>query len=277
MSVDIDSSFVKQFESEVHLAYQRMGSKLRGTLRTVVGVVGESTTFQKIGKGTAGTKNRHGDVPLMSLSHTPVECTLSDHYAADYIDQLDELKIKHDERRVVAESGAAALGRKTDSLITTAMDATTNSHNVGTATTWSAVASPLQYMEWFGEDDVPLNDGNAYHVVCFQAWADLMALQQFSSQDYVGDNMRPFLGAPAKMWAGFIWYPFSGLPKDGTGDYKQFAYHRDAVGHAIGMDVSADFWWDGRKQANQVTYKMSQGSILIDATGVIENLYDVTP
>jgi len=34
MSTSIDQAFVKQFESDVHLAYQRMGSKLRNTIRT---------------------------------------------------------------------------------------------------------------------------------------------------------------------------------------------------------------------------------------------------
>ena len=55
MSVTIDQSFVKQFEREVHEAYQRQGSLLRGTLRTKNNVRGTSTTFQKIGKGVATT------------------------------------------------------------------------------------------------------------------------------------------------------------------------------------------------------------------------------
>ena len=51
MSVSIDQVFVKQFEADVHLAYQQMGTKLRSTVRSKSGVVGKSTTFQKIGKG----------------------------------------------------------------------------------------------------------------------------------------------------------------------------------------------------------------------------------
>ena len=35
MANTIDTAFIRQFESEVHLAYQRMGSKLRNTVRTV--------------------------------------------------------------------------------------------------------------------------------------------------------------------------------------------------------------------------------------------------
>ncbi len=70
MSTSIAQSFVKQFEREVHEAYQRMGSKLRGTVRTKNNVQGASTVFQKVGKGAASTKSRHGVVPVMN-STTP--------------------------------------------------------------------------------------------------------------------------------------------------------------------------------------------------------------
>jgi capsid protein len=76
MSTSVELSFVKNFEAEVHLQYQQMGSKLRNTVRTKNNVVGATTTFQKVGKGTASTKARHGKVPVMNVDHTPIECTL---------------------------------------------------------------------------------------------------------------------------------------------------------------------------------------------------------
>jgi hypothetical protein len=102
MSTTIDQSFVKQFESDVHLAYQRMSSKLRNTLRTKTNVKGKFTNFQKVGAGTAGEKARHGQVPIMNLVHAPVERLLKDHYASEFIDEFDELKINHDEKMVAA-------------------------------------------------------------------------------------------------------------------------------------------------------------------------------
>lgn len=39
MSITIDNVFVKQFEADVHLAYQQMGTKLRATVRSKSGVV----------------------------------------------------------------------------------------------------------------------------------------------------------------------------------------------------------------------------------------------
>ena len=112
MANTIDIAFIKQFESEVHLAYQRMGSKLRNTVRTVGSVRGNTVRFQKLGKGSANTKSRNGIVTPMELTHSTVEATMADHYAPEYIDKLDELKTNINERQAVAMSAAGALGRR---------------------------------------------------------------------------------------------------------------------------------------------------------------------
>ena len=106
MSTSIDQAFIKQFEREVHEAYQRQGSKLRNTVRTIGNVNGSSAVFQKIGTGTASTKAIDGVVPVMNLAHSSVEVTLQDFYAGDWIDRLGELKINIDERQVIANAGA---------------------------------------------------------------------------------------------------------------------------------------------------------------------------
>ena len=116
MSVGISTAFIKQFESDVHMAYQRMGSKLKDTIRQKPSVNGNQTVFQKVGKGSAVQKSRHGQVPIMNIDHSNVTVTLQDYFSADYVDRLDELKTNIDERMVVAQSSAGALGRKTDEL-----------------------------------------------------------------------------------------------------------------------------------------------------------------
>lgn len=62
MAVSIDQAFIKQFEREVHEAYQRQGSRLRNTVRTISDVKGASTTFQKGWQGHRFDKinTRHG-------------------------------------------------------------------------------------------------------------------------------------------------------------------------------------------------------------------------
>ena len=163
MASDIDDSFVQQFESEVHIEYQRMGSRMRNTVRTKNNIVGEQTTFQKIGNMTATTKARNGMVPISNATHTPVACTLADYYSGDFLDKLDELKIQHDERAVLATNIAAALGRRSDDILITQMDTVSTSDGYDTATPAAISAALIQEgFETLGNKDVPMDDGELY-------------------------------------------------------------------------------------------------------------------
>ena len=266
MSVSIDQVFVKQFEADVHLAYQQMGTKLRSTIRSKSGVVGKSTTFQKIGKGTASTKSRHGIVPVMNLNHTPVECTLQDYYAGDWVDALDELKVNIDERRVVASAGAYALGRKTDELIIDAMNTATT--YVGDYSTGLTKTLILSAVEKLNEKDVP-DDGRRFAVVGVKQWNELLGIAEFSSADYVGSDLPFVTGGEVKRWLGITWLMHNGLPLSSSTHRDCFIYHASSVGHACGQEVKTDISWHGERAAHFISNSMSQGAVLIDADGIV--------
>lgn len=276
MSTTIDNAFIKQFEREVHEAYQRQGSKLRNTVRTISNVNGSSAIFQKVGKGTASTKSTHGMVPVMNLDHTNIEVVLQDYYAGDWVDRLDELKINMDERQVIANAGANALGRKTDELIINSLsDASTNVISDGN--TGLTKAKILEAFETFGESDVP-DDGQRYAIVGWKQWSELLSLEEFVNSDYVGNENLPFSTiTQAKSWLGTIWIPHSGLPVDENDIRSCFWYHKTAVGHASASDVQTDVSWHGDRAAHFVNNMMSQGSGLIDEAGIITIACDETP
>src|SRR5690606_41494331 len=102
MSTSIEQAFVKHFQADVHMAYQRMGSKLRSTIRSKNNIRGASTVFQKVGQGTASTKSRHGQIPVMNLNREPVECHLADYYAGHWTHQPGALKPKPAQRDAIA-------------------------------------------------------------------------------------------------------------------------------------------------------------------------------
>jgi hypothetical protein len=266
LSTTIDQAFIKQFGEEVHQAFQRMGSKLRNTVRVKNAVRGSSTVFQKVGKGAASTKARHGKVPVMSVDHTPVECQLLDFYAGDWVDQLDELKLNIDERQVLANAGAFALGRKTDELIITALGQATNV--AGAGTDGLTKAKVLTAFEMLGEKDVP-DDGQRFAVIGWTQWSDLLEIPEFANADFVGPDDLPWRGTQAKQWLGTLWLPHSGLVLAGN-VRRCFWYHRSAIGHAIGQEVATDVTWHGDRAAHFVSNSMSQGACLIDDDGVIE-------
>ena len=266
MSMSVDQVFIKQFEADVHLAYQQMGTKLRSTIRSKSGVVGYSTTFQKIGKGIASTKSRHGIVPVMNLNHTPVECTLQDYYAGDWVDALDELKTNVDERRVVASAGAYALGRKTDELIINAMKSATQ--YVGDYSTGLTKSLIMSALEILNTNDVP-DDGRRFAVVGVHQWNELLKISEFVSADYVG-NATPLVdGCESRKWLGVNWILCNALPLANTDDRDCFIYHASSIGHACGQEVKTDITWHGERAAHFISNSMSQGAVLIDGEGIV--------
>jgi len=266
MANTIDTAFIKQFESEVHMAYQRMGSKLKNTIRNQQ-VSGNVVRFQKIGAGTASTKSRNGAVTPMELTHTNVEATMADHYAAEYIDKLDELKTNIDERQAVATSAAAALGRKTDEIIFEAMDAGANSTQINDTSSAIAKADLLTLFETFGTANVP-EDGQRYLAMNPKGFADLFLIDEFASSDYVGPQNLPFAGGMTmKQFLGFSIFSTSAITAG-----KNMAYHQNAVGIGVNAEVSTEVNYIPEKVSHLTVSMMSMGAVVIDDNGVYEVL-----
>lgn len=260
----ISTSFITEFEQGVHLAYQRLGSYLRGRLRYRGGVKNK-TTFQKMGKGSATTKARGGDIPPMNIDHTTVDVTVVDYFAAEWIDDLDMLRQNHDEMMAAQESGARALGRKTDELIctvgytaTTGKDETTN----GATLAWA-----MSLVTAFGAADIPEGPQDRTVVVDYANWARLMQLDTFNRAEYVGNTEVLTQGAVAKNWLGFYWMPFSGLTASGN-NTKGLAFHRSALGLAVGAEVSTSIQYYNTKDSHFVQNKMQMQAVLIDDAGI---------
>jgi hypothetical protein len=269
MTATIDQAFVKQFEAEVHMAYQRMGSKLKSMVRNVNGVKGNTVQFQKVAKGSASTKARHAEVVAMNSVHSNVTATLSDFYAADYVDKLDELKVNIDERNIVAQNAAYALGRKTDSIITDTFDAgaTALANNSAGSTTGMNLDKAQNVFEIFGNNDVP-DDGQRYWVVGPKQWSDLLDIDQFSRAEYIGEADLPYKGGmTAKRWLSFMWMGFSGLSTTGS-DRNTIAFHKSSLGLGVGSDVRTEVNYIPEKVAHLTTSYMSMGAVLIDGDGV---------
>ena len=267
MSTSIDTAFIKMYDSDVHLAYQQMGSKLRGTCRTKTQVRGQDVTFQKVGTGTAAAKSRHGLVPTMNQAHTTALCTMADSYAADWVDKFDELKINIDERMAVAQGAAGALGRKTDYDIITVLDANATT-TVAHGSTGLTRTKVLDGFKAINDNDVP-DDGLRYWVVGPKQWNELLTITEFASGDYVGGDDLPWLrGTQAKRWLNILFFMSTQL-NVASSIRETHLYHRSAVGHGIAADVTTEVTYHGDRASYFVNSMMSQGAVLIDARGAV--------
>mgnify|MGYP001584312272 CR=1 FL=1 len=292
MSTSIDTSFITSYEAKVHEVFQRQGSYLKDAVRLKNNVVGSTAVFQRIGKGTATTKARHGTITPMNQTHTAPSVTLADFYAGDWVDKLDESKTNINERDAIASGGAMALGRKVDDQITTVLDTTTETIITLTVTSKATVlATAIEFAESAWDNDVP-NDGQVYAVVTPRYWSQLMTMDQFQRSEYVGTDGMAFKQGPAvgkakwKEWMGIKWKMQTGLPGQGTATAKVFIWHKTAIGYAMAQSagnvagneaVAADITWHGDRAAHFVNHMMSGNAVMIDSTGVIEgNLNDTS-
>jgi hypothetical protein len=269
MANTISTSFIAQYNAEVKLAYQR-GQLLRGTVRTAE-ATGSTHTFQKIGTGTATIKARNGNIVPMNPEHSVATATLVDRYAPEYIDSLDQLKQNIDERSAMVQTAVRALQRYADSQIIALFDAHTGTSTsvityAGTGMTIAKIGDWI-YRGLFG-NDVP-DDGDVTAAIGWKQYGELMALQQFSGWEYVGDT-RPWLKASnAVRWMNVTWIPHSGLTTNSTsGGVTCFAYHKSAIGHAIGQELKTEINWMPEKVAWLINAYLSMGAVTIDSNGI---------
>ena len=284
MSTQVSNSFIRQYESDVHHIFQLQGGILRETVRKKDGIVGTSTDFQKIGKGVATTKARHGVITPMNQDHTALTCNISDFYAGDWVDSLDESKINIDERMAIAKGGAWALGRKVDDQIITELNTTSETTITITLTNAGTIrAGLLSMVEGLDANDVP-NDGGRYAALTPRQWGMAMLVEEFASADYIS-GPQPFdTGANMhqgawKNWMNVKWKVHTGLPGQGTTTANGYAWHKNAIGYACGAhagnvaeneQVSVSIQYHNDHDAHFVMHHMSGGACMIDTTGVIE-------
>lgn len=278
MASTIDQAFVKQYEADVHLAYQQMGSKLRNTVRTKSGVTGSTLRFQKVGKGTASTKTRNGDIPLMEAVHSYVDVTLADYYAGDYIDRLDEYKTNIDERKVILDTSAGAIGRKMDDLLITAAYLTTTTQGTGAASDYTGSNASDNALKQIKKAISALNvneapdDGQRFCIVSPQVWDLLLDVDKFARSEYIGTDL-PFLkGTEARKFMNVNFLMHTGLTISGSGSAqfsKCLVYHKSALGLGEAEFLKSDIWWDGRKASHFINNCMSAGSALVDVNGCV--------
>jgi hypothetical protein len=262
----IDVSFIKQYDEDVFLAYQQFGSKLRDFVRKKPGVRGSTVDFQKIGTGAASTKTRNGSVTVMNPAHTKVTATLSDWYAPEYIDKLDEYKTNIDERNAILTIGAGALGRKVDDLLITAAYTSTNEIDQS-ANTFDLDVLFAGVEDLLGSDVFEGPEGMVTVVLKTKQWLALHKIDEFKNSFYRkegGQMDKNIAGVKRFMGMNFI---HSNRLTTTTGVSDCLIFHQSALGLAEAKGVETDIWWNGEKVAHLVNSMISAGAVLIDEAG----------
>jgi hypothetical protein len=276
MSINLSSVAVTEFDSMVKHAYQSAG-KLRGAVTLRSGVVGDTYKFRKMGKGLANQKASSADVDPMDISHSLVTCTLENWNAPEYTDIFDQAEVNFDEKSELAKTIAMALGRREDQLVIDALAAATSTHTAITATSGFDVASIRA--AGAALDGVGAPSEGRYIAFNKTQKQQLLGTTQATSADYM--NVKALVSGDIDTFYGFKFILIDdraegGLDGGGTTTADAFAFHRDSLGMAVGIDPKTEINYVPQKTSWLVNGVLKAGACVRDVDGFVKLISDDT-
>ena len=277
MSTNLSPAFVQLFEAEVHQAYQS-SAVLRNAARTRTGVVGDTVKFPKVGKGTASVRTPATDVVPINASFSQVSCSLSNFIAAEYSDVFDQAKVNFDERQELAQVVGNAIGRREDQIIIDALNAASAGTTVAktVVTSGSATASNLNVGKLLaakkGLDAKNVPPTDRHIVIHANNLAGLLGDERAISSDF--QTIQALVNGSVGSMLGFTFHIVGDRDEGGlplaTADRSCFAFHRSAIGVAVGIAPKTEINYVPEKTSFLVTSMFSAGAISIDGNGQVD-------
>jgi len=265
------------YADDVKLAYQGKAT-LRSTVTLKTGVVGQTHFFRKFGSTVALQHNSAELITPQDATHAKVAATLTNWRVGDYTDLFDQAESTVDERAMLAQTDANAIGRREDQLIIDALDAATSIAGTvdedlgGTNSLLNADKlrrAKRHLMEY------QVEGGQHTMVVNAAGMEGALAETEVTSADY--QTMKALVdgGLANKTAFGFTFKAIEnrvegGLPTGSANIRLCFAYDKAAVGLATAIEPTSYVDWIPERASylSQSIYK--GGAIVIDSKGVVE-------
>lgn len=275
MSINLSDVLATQFSAEIKHRFDSQGV-LRQTVRQRDASGAKSVQFNLMGRGMAAERTGYQTpIPVMNVTYTPVTISVSNYTASELTDIFLGNQVKFDERAELVETISGALGRRIDQLIINSMAGATLpktvADDVSGETANLTVAAIRSAAELMDADGVP--DGDRFLAVHPSGLHSLLSDSQATSVDF--NNVKALVRGDLDTFYGFQIRKIGnrdegGLPLDTqTRVRTNFAYHRQAIGLAVNLDVNVRIDWDEQYGAHRVTGFLSAGAGVIDDLGVV--------
>ena len=269
----IDQAFQKRFLSEVRHAYQDEGSVMRDRVLNVNIMGNETVRFPRLAAlGAPGPKAPNGDVPIMDITHSYVEPTLVDRFAALLIDKLDQAQTNISLSTIYAKAVAMTMGREQDDILFAEFANTTTTAVVagGAGLTFAKV---LEARETLNLARVP-RKGRVFVISSAQE-TDFLSMVTTTgnhpittSSDFLSD--APLVSGEVPLrWMGFEWVLSDRLAEESAGVRQCYAYHKEAIGLAWAATEEQSIDWIPMKHGWLVKSAMLLGPKIIENAGVL--------
>lgn len=272
----LDTLEVKQFEAEVHQAYQEEGNSLAECTR-YRRIAGNKTQFPIL--GTLAASERVIGTPVVATNQTAsaVEIQTTKYSVAQWTDIFLEGEVNFDAKQESAKAVAMGAGRKVDQVVIDAFEANIASPytnvvgtGIGGNNTNLNVAKLAEATKKLDINGVP--DTDRYGIIHTNTHHSFTQETTVASSDY--NNQRVLKDGRISDYYGYKFKKIgnmadeAGLAKD-TNDRRNFFFHKSAIGLVMGMEIKVEIEYHQDFGAHLVTAFFSAGSKLIDELGIV--------
>jgi hypothetical protein len=286
MSKNLSNAAVQEFDAEVKHEYQGMG-KLRMGVALRTGVVGDAYKFTRMGKGQANQKATQADVTPMDISHARQTANMENWNAPEYTDIFDAQEVNFEEQSELAKTIAGAITRREDQLIIDAMNAisfaATNDENPDTGRvqddsgttnfTLDLIRAAVGHL-----DDIEAPSEDRHLALRAQALQKLLEDTEVTSSDF--NSVKALVSGDLDSYMGFKFHKIGTRSEGGlpglAADRIAFAWHKNSVGLAIGIDMKTSVDWVAQKTSWLSNGMFKAGSVVREPQGVVKLQYNET-
>jgi len=276
MSKFLTNAAVIEFDSEVKHEYQGMG-RLRNTVTLRTNVTGESYKFARTGQGLANQKASQADVTPMDITYARQTATMENWLAPEYTDIFDQAEVNFDEKQELAKTIAKALARREDQIIIDSITAATFSTtptNADTGKTLATAAAGLTLTELraasTGLTDRGVESGDRFIALTAGALNSLLGETSITSSDF--NSVKALVNGEIDSFMGFKFNVIETRVEGGLPALTNYAYHKSAVGYAVGIDLKTTIDWVAHKTSWLCNGCMKSGAVVREAAGLVKML-----
>ena len=284
MSKNLSNAAVQEFDAEVKHEYQGMG-KLRNAVTIRTGVVGDAYKFTRMGKGVANQKASQADVTPMDIGHDRQTATMENWNAPEYTDIFDQAEVNFDEKQELAKTIAGALQRREDQLIIDSMTAvtyaTTNDGDPDTGRVFDISATRNFDLTSIRSakghlDDIESDGGERNIAVRALALQKLLEDSTVTSSDF--NTVRALVNGELDTYMGFKFHVIGTRAEGGlpgvAADRVAYAWHKPAIGLAVGLDMRTTIDWVAQKTSWLANGVFKAGAVAREPQGIVKIQYD---
>lgn len=253
MAQEAPNWYVQAYIDRAVEVFQAKGHRLKGMYTEPARIEANVVNWMIAGKGEAVPLQRGGFGAAMNAARSTVNATMRDWQAADWVWQVDIAKMTANEMEVVQSTCGKALGRRSDLIALSALNAgnlTIISDGATAANNGSGFTLPmaLSGIQQLQAQDVDTEDGQIFCGLPSLAWNQFLSYRQVNDADWVGYDGQPYKnGSKFKDWNGVKWFRMSDKYAGAPGAVWQqdfWMWHKSALGFATNYEVKSVVTWE---------------------------------